>query len=98
MDLTLGVPGVAPAGFEEGRVYANLVASLSRGAAGTIYVAAVIGLAFHLWHGLWSVTQSLGFAHRGVSAAIQRTAIALAVLLACGFAAIPVAVLLGLVG
>jgi succinate dehydrogenase / fumarate reductase cytochrome b subunit len=97
MDLTVGTPGVATASFREGTVYANLVASLSRGAAGTIYVAAVIGLGFHLWHGLWSVTQSLGFAHRGVSAAIQRTAILLAVLLACGFAAVPIAVLLGLV-
>lgn len=98
MDLTFGTPGVAPRAFEEGRVYANLVASLSRGAAGTLYVGAVIGLGFHLWHGLWSVTQSLGFAHRGVSAGIQRTAILLAVVLACGFAAVPIAVLLGIVG
>jgi succinate dehydrogenase / fumarate reductase cytochrome b subunit len=97
MDLTFGTPGVAPRTFEEGRVFANLVASLSRGAAGTLYVGAVIGLGFHLWHGLWSVTQSLGFAHRGVSTAIQKVAIFLAVVLACGFAAVPVAVILGIV-
>jgi succinate dehydrogenase / fumarate reductase cytochrome b subunit len=98
MDLTLGTAGVAPRAFESGRVYANLVASLSRGAAGTLYVAAVIGLGFHLWHGLWSVTQSLGLAHRGISAAIQKVAIFFAVLLACGFSAVPIAVLLGIVG
>jgi len=97
MDLTLGTPGLAPAGFEHGRVYANLVASLSRGAAGTIYKVEVVGLGFHLWHGLSSVTQSLGFAHRGVTAVIQKTAIFFAVLLTCGFAAVPIAVLLGLV-
>jgi succinate dehydrogenase / fumarate reductase cytochrome b subunit len=96
MDLTLGVPGVAPASFEHGRVFANLVASLARGVVGLAYVVAVGALGFHLWHGLWSVTQSLGFAHRGVSAAIQRVAITLAVALAVGFSAVPLAVLFGL--
>lgn len=97
MDLTFGTPGVAAAGFEPGRVFANLVRSLGRGAVGVAYVTAVVALAFHLWHGLWSVTQSLGLAHRGVSAVIRRAAILLAVVLAVGFSAVPIAVLFGIV-
>jgi len=96
MDLTLGV-GVAPTSFEEGAVHANLVASLSRGVMGAFYVTAVIGLGFHLWHGLWSITQTLGLSHRGVAPGIQKTAVFFAVLLACGFSAVPIAVLFGLV-
>lgn len=96
MDLTLGVV-VAPASFEHGAVFANLVASLSRGLAGVCYVAAVVALGFHLWHGLWSITQTLGLSHRGVAPGIQKTAVFLAVLLACGFSAVPIAVLFGLV-
>jgi len=97
MDLTLGTQGVAAAGFEHGRVFANVVRSLGRGAVGVAYVVAVVALGFHLWHGLWSVTQSLGLAHRGVSAAIRRVAILLAVVLAVGFSAVPIAVLFGIV-
>ncbi|MFT3915501.1 MAG: succinate dehydrogenase cytochrome b subunit [Anaeromyxobacteraceae bacterium] len=96
-DLTVGVPGVATGDFREGSVFANLVASLSRGVVGAFYVAAVVGLGFHLWHGLWSVTQSLGFAHRDVAPGIQRAAIFFAVLLAVGFSAVPLAILFGLV-
>jgi len=97
MDLTLGTPGVAAPGFEHGRVFANVVRSLGRGAAGVAYVVAVVALAFHLWHGLWSVTQSLGLAHRGVSAVIRRGAVLAAVALAVGFSSVPIAVLLGIV-
>ena len=94
LDLTLGLGG---AEFEHGKVHANLVASLSRAGVSAFYVAAVIGLGFHVWHGLWSVTQSLGLSHRGVVGATRRVAIALAVIVAVGFAAIPLAVVFGLV-
>jgi len=73
------------------------VNSLSRAGAAGFYVAAVIGLGFHLWHGLWSTTQSLGLAHRGVVGGIQKTAIFFAVAVTTLFAIIPLAVVFGLV-
>ena len=94
LDLTLGLGG-AP--FEHGRVHENLVNSLSRAAVSAVYVAAVIGLGFHLWHGLWSTTQSLGLAHRGVVGGVQKTAIFFAVVITVGFAIVPLAVVFGLV-
>jgi len=95
LDLTIGV--VNPR-FEHGQVYANIVASLSRGLGFAIYVVAMIGLGFHLWHGLYSMFQSLGVSNRGISPTIQKFAIGLAVLLTLGFSAVPLAVIVGLVG
>jgi succinate dehydrogenase / fumarate reductase cytochrome b subunit len=93
LDLTLGV---ANPSFQEGRVYQNLLASLGRTAAALFYVAAVVALGFHLWHGLWSMFQSLGLSSRGVSIGLQKLAIGTAVALTVGFAAVPIAILLGL--
>jgi succinate dehydrogenase / fumarate reductase cytochrome b subunit len=95
LDLTFGV---ANPDFRSGDIYHNVLATFGRAAAVAFYLAAMVGLAFHLWHGLWSLFQSLGLANRGVSAAIQRFAIATAVLLTLGFSAVPLAVLVGLVG
>ncbi|WP_255821130.1 MULTISPECIES: succinate dehydrogenase cytochrome b subunit [Anaeromyxobacter] len=95
LDLTIGV--VNPR-FEHGQVYANLVASLSRAVGAAIYLVAMIGLGFHLWHGLYSMFQSLGLSNRGISPTIQKFAIGFAVLLTLGFSAVPLAVILGLVG
>lgn len=95
LDLTVGV--VHP-NFQHGRVYANLVASLSRGIGVAIYLVAMIGLGFHLWHGLYSMFQSLGLSNRGTSVTIQKFAVAAAVIVMLGFSAVPLAVIVGLVG
>ncbi len=95
LDLTFGV---ANPDFREGEVFHNLVVSLGRGAAATFYVVAVAGLGFHLWHGLWSAFQSLGVSNRAFTPGIQRFAAAFATVLTVGFAAVPLAVLLGLLG
>jgi succinate dehydrogenase / fumarate reductase cytochrome b subunit len=92
LDLTFGV---ANPDFREGEVFHNLVVSLARGAAATFYVVAVAGLGFHLWHGLWSAFQSLGVSSRALTPGIRRFAVAAATLLAVGFAAVPLAALLG---
>jgi succinate dehydrogenase / fumarate reductase cytochrome b subunit len=92
LDLTFGV---ANPDFRDGAVFHNLVASLARGAAAVFYVVAVAGLGFHLWHGLWSAFQSIGVSSRPFTRTIQRLAAAFATLLTVGFAAVPLAVLLG---
>jgi succinate dehydrogenase / fumarate reductase cytochrome b subunit len=94
LDLTFGV---ANPDFREGQVFHNVVASLGRGAAALFYVLAVAGLGFHLWHGLWSAFQSLGISNRAFTPGVQRAAAAFATLIAVGFAAVPLAVLFGVV-
>ncbi len=95
LDLTFGV---ANPDFREGEVFHNVVVSFGRGAAVLFYVVAVAGLGFHLWHGLWSAFQSLGISNRAFTPVIQRFAAAFATIIAVGFAAVPLAVLLGLLG
>ncbi len=95
LDLTFGV---ANPDFRRGDVFHNLVASLGRGAAAVFYVVAVAGLGVHLWHGLWSMFQSLGISNRAYTPGIKRFAVAFAVILGVGFAAIPLAVLFGVIG
>ena len=95
LDLTFGV---ANPDFRRGEVFHNVVVSFSRGAAVVFYVVAVAGLGFHLWHGLWSMFQSLGVSNRAFTPTIQRAAAALGALLAVGFSAVPLAVLFGLLG
>lgn len=95
LDLTIGV---ANPDFREGEVFHNLIASLGRALAGGFYVVAMVGLGFHLWHGLWSLFQSLGASNRGLRPQIQKFAVAVAVILTLGFSAIPLAVLVGIIG
>jgi succinate dehydrogenase / fumarate reductase cytochrome b subunit len=94
LDLTFGV---ANPDFRTGEVFHNLVASLGRAAASIFYVLAVAGLGVHLWHGLWSTFQSLGTSNRAYMPAVKRFAVVMGVVLGLGFAAVPLAVLLGLV-
>lgn len=95
LDLTFGVTNPD---FREGAVFHNLVASLGRTVAGAFYVLAVAGLGVHLWHGLWSMFQSVGVATRAYTRGLKGFAVTFAVVVAVGFAAIPLAVLLGVLG
>lgn len=93
LDLTIGV---ANPDFEEGDVYHNVLASFGRGVGVAAYLVSMVALAFHLWHGFWSMFQTLGFANRRAAPGIQKTAATVAVILAIGFSAIPIAVVVGL--
>lgn len=60
-----------------------------------IYVAAMLALAMHLYHGTWSMFQTLGIEHARVNAARRRFATILAILVPLGFVSVPIAVLIG---
>jgi succinate dehydrogenase / fumarate reductase cytochrome b subunit len=60
-----------------------------------IYIAAMIALAMHLYHGTWSMFQTLGIEHPRVNVARRRLATVLAVLVPLGFISVPIAVLIG---
>jgi succinate dehydrogenase cytochrome b subunit len=62
------------------------------------YIFAMLLLGMHLYHGLWSMFQSLGFSHPRYTPLIKRAAAWVAILLVAGFISIPIAVLAGLVG
>ncbi len=81
--------------FQEGAVYHNLVVGL-RSIVGVIYVVAMIALAFHLWHGVWSVFQTLGAAEDRSGSLGRRFATCFTILVTLGFATVPLAVLAGI--
>jgi succinate dehydrogenase / fumarate reductase, cytochrome b subunit len=61
------------------------------------YIAAMVALAMHLYHGTWSMFQTLGIEHARVNPARRRLATVIAVLVPLGFVTVPIAVLIGVV-
>ncbi len=59
------------------------------------YVVGMTLLFFHLGHGIWSMTQSLGFWGSRFTPAMMKVGIAIAVVLAIGFASMPIGILAG---
>jgi succinate dehydrogenase / fumarate reductase, cytochrome b subunit len=57
----------------------------------------MVMLCYHLYHGLWSMFQSLGFNHPVYTPWLQISAKVVAVLIAVGNISIPVAVLAGII-
>lgn len=94
LDLTIGS---ANPDFRHGDIYHNIVVSLARVGASLAYLVAMLALGFHLWHGLWSMFQSLGVSNRRWVPTLKRFAVLAATLLALGFASIPIAVLTGVI-
>ena len=83
--------------FKHGSAYANLVGSLKRPAVGIFYIVSMIPIGLHLYHGLWSATQSLGVSNPSVRRLRRPIVTAITAVLVLGFISIPLAVLLGFV-
>ncbi len=96
LDLTTGAANTMQ--FRELHAYENLVYSFRRIPVSGFYIFAMLLLGMHLYHGLWSMFQSMGFSHPRYTPVIRRAAAWVAILLTAGFISIPIAVLTGLVG
>ena len=96
-DLTWGAQPAAPGLWEHGEVYANFVASFSRAPVTAFYVIAMALLGLHLYHGAWSMFQSVGINHPKFNIWRRGFAVGLAVLVFVGNAIMPLAVLFGFV-
>jgi succinate dehydrogenase cytochrome b subunit len=83
--------------FQPGHVYHNVVASFQHPAIAGFYVVANICLAFHLYHGVWSMFQTLGIAHPRYTPLLKKASAVFAIVIGVGFCSVPLAVLAGLV-
>lgn len=81
--------------FKEGEVYHNVTTGLSVPWVAAFYLLAMLALGFHLWHGVWSMFQTLGFAPKRYGSWTRRFATAFTLAVVLGFSAIPLSVLLG---
>lgn len=92
LDLTFGT--VNP-DFVPHNVYHNFVATFSRWPVSLAYIAAMIPLGFHLYHGTWSVFQTLGAANPRYNRFRRPLALAIALGVVLANISFPVAVLAG---
>jgi succinate dehydrogenase / fumarate reductase cytochrome b subunit len=96
MHLTFGVPRVHP-DFIENDPYHNVVAGFQQWWASAIYIIANVALGLHLYHGLWSMFNSLGLNHPKFNPWKRNFAIAFALIVSLANISFPVAVLIGVV-
>jgi succinate dehydrogenase / fumarate reductase cytochrome b subunit len=92
--LHLSIGTVHP-DFAHGDVYRNVVVGFSVPYVAAFYMLAQVLLGLHLYHGLFSLFQSLGASHPSYDRWRQRFALAAAVVIVLGSCSVPAAVLAG---
>ncbi len=96
LHLTFGT--IHPGGpFDEHNVYNNVVTGFQVWPVSLFYIIAMIMLCYHLYHGLWSMFQTLGFSHPVYTPWLRALAKIVAILIAVGNISIPVAILAGFI-
>jgi succinate dehydrogenase / fumarate reductase cytochrome b subunit len=92
-------PGWRPqGGFVKADVYTNIVTSFRIWWITLFYVAAMLALGLHLYHGAWSSVRSIGLSQPSERPLHRTVALAIAFIVWLGFTAVPVAVFAGLIG
>lgn len=87
--------GSAHPDFVPGDVYRNLVVGFRQWPVTLVYGVAVGALGFHLYHGVWSLFQTLGANHPRYNRFRRPLAALIAFGMVAGFLSVPAAVLLG---
>jgi len=83
--------------FVRGDVYHNMIAAFRSWPVSAAYIAAMLALGFHMWHGVWSMLQSLGLSHPRYNAFRRAFATVFTVIVIGGNVSFPIAILAGLV-
>jgi len=91
--------GVAHPDFIAGNVYHNMVTgfTLQPWTAG-IYLVAMVALSMHLYHGVWSMLQTLGLNHPRYNDLRKKGAMTFAGAVLVGNCSMPIAILAGIIG
>lgn len=94
-DLTWGTTNPD---FVRGDTYDNVIASFERVPVAILYILANIALAIHIFHGSWSMFQSLGWNNPRWNPIRRYFAVTFAAVIAVGNISIPLLVVTGVVG
>ncbi len=89
--------GTAHPDFIPGDVFHNVVVGFQNPFVSAFYILAMLALGLHMYHGFFSLLNTLGFSHARKPAVRNTTALALAAVVVAGNISIPVAVMAGLV-
>jgi succinate dehydrogenase / fumarate reductase cytochrome b subunit len=97
LHLTVGsVLPLQELGPNQPDVRANVIAGFQHPVVAGFYIVAMLLLCLHLYHGLWSMFQSVGLSHPRYTPVLKRFAALCAILIAAGNISIPIAVMTGL--
>ena len=96
LHFTLGVVGFAPGQYQPMSVYRNVVRGFSVWYVSALYIAAMSALGLHIYHGAWSMFQTLGLNGEKVDGLYRALAVVASVAVVLGNVSIPVAVLAGM--
>ena len=94
-DLGGAVTPETPSG--EPNAYHNLVVGLSNPLVAGFYFLTMLAICLHLYHGVWSMFQTLGANHPKYSGMRRPLAVVAALVIFLGFVSIPVSILTGIV-
>jgi succinate dehydrogenase / fumarate reductase cytochrome b subunit len=94
LDLTTGQ---ANPDFVEGEVHANMIASMQRWPVAIVYILCNIAVAVHLYHGMWSMFQSMGLNSPRYNAARRIFAGGLSTLIGIGNVLFPILIVTNVV-
>jgi succinate dehydrogenase / fumarate reductase cytochrome b subunit len=87
--------GTVHGSFIPGDVYHNVVTGFQVWPVAVFYMVAMLALGFHLWHGVWSMLQSLGLSHPRWNALRRAFATIFTTVVIGGNLSFPIAVLAG---
>jgi len=96
MHFTFGVPVVHP-DFIPGDAYHNLVVGFQSVPVSIAYIIAVFFLGLHLYHGTWSMFQTLGFNSKEYDKPLRVLGLVVALVVTIGFISVPISVMLGII-
>lgn len=94
--LTWGISPVH-SDYIRGDAYHNLVAGFRSLPVVIIYLVALVALGLHLYHGTWSMFQTLGLNDENWDIALRALSWVLAIIVPLGFAAVPIAIQFGII-
>lgn len=98
LHLTVGtVMPLREVGINEPDVRYNIVTGFQNPLIAVVYIVAMGLLCMHLYHGLWSLCQSLGWISPRHNDKIKTASAVIAILICVGFVSVPLAVLAGVV-
>jgi succinate dehydrogenase / fumarate reductase cytochrome b subunit len=97
LHFTFGAVGFAPGQYKDLSVYRNVVIGFSVWYVSAFYIAAMVALGFHMYHGVWSMFQTLGVNTENASRVYRALATVSSAIVVLGNISIPTAVLVGLV-
>jgi len=96
LHLTLGAVGFSGDQFKghEG-VYGNVILAFQNPYIAVFYIVAVGGVSLHLYHGIWSMLQTLGLNNKRTNCTLKWVSRVVAVGVFVGFVAVPVSIVAG---